>query len=758
MSSAHDEPRRTFLKKAALVSASLAAAQRGFLTSIDAAPVQSPGKSPLSNQGPWYRSTTRWGQTNITEADPADYDITWWRAYWKRTRVQGVIINAGGIVAYYPSQYPLHHRAQSLGGRDLYGELAGAAHEDGLVVLARMDSNRAHEDLYRTHSDWFARDANHNPYRTGDLYVACINSKYYEEWIPDILREIIQRTHPEGITDNSWSGLGRGSICYCENCARTFRDRTGKAIPREKNWNDPAYREWIQWNYARRLEVWDLNNRVTRAAGGPECLWIGMNSGSITGQSQSFRPYKEICERAEIILLDHQARSDTGGFQQNGETGKLIHGLLGWDKLIPESMALYQAGHPTFRKASKPEPEARLWIVEGFAGTIQPWWHHVGAQQEDRRQFRMIEPINRWHEQNETYLLHRKPVANIGVLWSQQNTDFYGRDHAEELVELPFRGVTNALIRARIPYLPVHADNLERASAGLAVLILPNLASMSDAQVQSVRRFADNGGGVLATGETSLLNEWGDPRPDFALAELFGAHLPAGRQPLTESVRARRAADSLHTYLRLDPIQASRHPVLHGFEDTDILPFGGFLEDLTVSEKAVVPLTFVPAFPVYPPETSWMREPKTNIPGLVLNTRPNGSRIAYLVADIDRRFAHDLLPDHGNLLVNLVRWVGKDQFPLVVEGPGLIDCHLYQQPGRVVLHLVNLGNPGTWRQPVHELTPVGPLHVRVKIPEDITVSRLRFLVNGAQMNSRARDGWVSFEMKSVLDHEVIVMG
>src|SRR5215472_6051285 len=96
---------------------------------------------------PWYRRSCRWGQTNITEKDPLRYDIAWWRDYWKRTQVQGVIINAGGIVAYYPSRYPLHHRAEFLGDRDLYGELCSAAHADGLAVLARIDSNRVAEDF-----------------------------------------------------------------------------------------------------------------------------------------------------------------------------------------------------------------------------------------------------------------------------------------------------------------------------------------------------------------------------------------------------------------------------------------------------------------------------------------------------------------------------------------------------------------------------------------------------------------------------------
>jgi hypothetical protein len=94
---------------------------------------------------PWYRRTYRWAQTNITEIDPTRYDIAWWRQHWQRTQVQGVIINAGGIFAYYPSKFPLQYRPAALDDRDLYGELARAAHDDGLVVLARMDSNRAHE-------------------------------------------------------------------------------------------------------------------------------------------------------------------------------------------------------------------------------------------------------------------------------------------------------------------------------------------------------------------------------------------------------------------------------------------------------------------------------------------------------------------------------------------------------------------------------------------------------------------------------------
>src|SRR3954470_4655610 len=161
--------RRTFLE----ASAAAAAASAGK--------AQSGGKAASS--APWYRTAVRWGQTNITERDPTRYDIAWWREYWKRTAIQGVIINAGGIVAYYPSKFPLQHRAEFLNGRDLYGELVNAAREDGLVVVARMDSNRTAEDFYSAHPDWFARMKSGEPYRAEDKFVTCVNSAYYDEYL-----------------------------------------------------------------------------------------------------------------------------------------------------------------------------------------------------------------------------------------------------------------------------------------------------------------------------------------------------------------------------------------------------------------------------------------------------------------------------------------------------------------------------------------------------------------------------------------------
>src|SRR4051812_38666020 len=189
--------RRQFIKQSAIAGSLIASFDPSASAMNDLAILAD------NRNKPWYHTVTRWGQVNITEKDPQQYDISWWRKYWKRTETKGVIVNAGGIVAYYPTKIPFHKQAEYLKGIDLFGDLCRAAHEDGLVVFARMDSNRAHQEFFDEYPGWFALDKNGKPYKAGELYLSCVNSPYYDKHIPSILTEIATLYKPEGFTDNS---------------------------------------------------------------------------------------------------------------------------------------------------------------------------------------------------------------------------------------------------------------------------------------------------------------------------------------------------------------------------------------------------------------------------------------------------------------------------------------------------------------------------------------------------------------------------
>ncbi|SEE60708.1 beta-galactosidase [Ruania alba] len=244
---------------------------------------------------PWYRTSRRWGQTNLVEIDPERYDDAWWRRYWRDTRIDGVIVNAGGIVAYYPSEFELHHRAVGISEQnDLYGRIVASARDEGLAVVARMDSNRVAEDFFIAHPEWMARDADGEPYRAADKWITCVNSGYYNDYLLQVLAEITRRSAPDGFADNSWAGLPRDRICYCENCARIFREAKGSPLPAQIDWSDPTYRDWVRWNYDRRVEIWELNNKATQAAGGEHCIWMGMLSGDQKHAANRFNDQRRI--------------------------------------------------------------------------------------------------------------------------------------------------------------------------------------------------------------------------------------------------------------------------------------------------------------------------------------------------------------------------------------------------------------------------------------------------------------------------------
>ncbi len=624
-----------------------------------------------------------------------------------------------------------------------------------------MDCNRAHEDFFQAHPDWFARTVDDKPVRAADLYVTCIHSPYYDQYIPDLLREIAERYRPEGFADNSWSGLERDTICHCENCRTKFRASSGQELPARPDWDDGVYREWIAWNYLRRTEIWDLYNRVARETGGKDCLWIGMLADNPAYEGRRFRDVKAICERSEMVLLDHQGRNASEGFENNADAGKRLHGLLGWDKFIPESMAMYTR-NPSFRKASNPTAEARLWMLEGIAGGIQTWWHHVGAVQEDRRQFDTANDLTTWAKANRAFLTQREPVATIGLVWSQANSDFYGRDEAEVLTGLPYRGFVRALVGSRLPYVPVHADHIERDSSRLNLLILPSVGVLSEAQVSAILRFVEKGGSLIVSGETGMLDESGRARANWPLAELLGVEA-AG--PPSRDAGNRRGAN--HSYFRLLPDRAEeaesrvakqspRHAILRGFEKTNILPFGGTLTAIKPRPGSLVPVTYIPDFPVYPPETSWMREERTDRACVVLRQLGTGARVLYLAADIDRSYASWGLPDHAQLLTNAITWAAGNTLPLQVEGPGLIDCSLYSQERNLILHLVNLTTPGVWPGAVREVIPVGPLTVRVRRPSGSNIRACRSLVRNTRERVTTDGDWATVELKSLGDHELLV--
>ena len=70
---------------------------------------------------------------------------------------------------------------------------------------------------------------------------------------------------------------------------------------------------------------------------------------------------------------------------------------------------------------------------------------------------------------------------------------------------------------------------------------------------------------------------------------------------------------------------------------------------------------------------------------------------------------------------------------------------------------MNLTNSATWRAPIDELVPIGPLHVGIKLPPGVGSRNAKLTVSAWTLPVRTSQGWVEFAVRSILDHEMVVV-
>jgi len=117
----------------------------------------------LGAQSPWHQRIRRVGQVNFNEHDVVDANVEAWAGYWASVKVDAVLVNVTGMIAFYPTDVPFHKRSRFLNGRDFFGECCRAAKKRGIRVVARFSPDLQWEDALEAHPAWFLRDRDAKP-------------------------------------------------------------------------------------------------------------------------------------------------------------------------------------------------------------------------------------------------------------------------------------------------------------------------------------------------------------------------------------------------------------------------------------------------------------------------------------------------------------------------------------------------------------------------------------------------------------------
>ena len=688
----------------------------------------------------WASKPQRWAQLTLVEDDPNHFDHAFWFDYFQRTRSDGVCLSGGGCVAYYPTQIPFHHRSVWLGDKDVLGELVTGCRKLDMSVLIRTDPHATYDDAKAAHPDWIAVDAHGNPRRhwsSPEMWVTCALGPYNFEFMTAVHKEITSRYKPDGLFFNRWDGSGD---CYCVHCTENFRAATGLDLPRTANPQDPARKAYIAWRSQRLITLIDLWNTEIRAIN-PEASSIPNNGSGAHNSLDTIA----LSERAPMLVADRQARRGLQPPWLMGKTAKEFRATMGPKPVI----GLFGVGLEEpyrWKDSVNSSAEIRIWVLDAIANGMRPWFSKFSATLHDERWLNGVEEIYLWTEKNQPYLTHQKPLARVALVYSQQTGLYYGGDQYATKVEDHALGWYQALIESRIPFEMVHDRNLDAAHlAPYKTLILPNIAALSDAQCDQLRAFVKSGGNLIATHETSLYDQLGVARKNYALADLFGVDFTGQLQ-----------GPMLNSYLRLEHQALPHHVIFTGLEDAPRIINGVSRLEVTPREPfAETPITLIPSYPDLPMEKVYPRVAKTDISCLYL--RQPAGRVAYFPFDIDRTFWEVLSPDHLKLLRNTVQWANNEAPIIEVIGPGVLDVTIWQNPASITIHLVNLTNPMTMKGPYRDFFPIGAQTIKLRLPSGIQAKQARLLVSekATPINHSGDD--LILNVPGILDHEVVAI-
>ncbi|MCC6697831.1 MAG: beta-galactosidase trimerization domain-containing protein [Candidatus Hydrogenedentes bacterium] len=612
-------------------------------------------------------------------------------------------------VAYYPSKiWPMH---PNLKGRDYFGEVSSRLQAQGQKVIGYINW------LESRHPDWYYvplgtepekefplaswADPNKPDWRVqmvpgGRWRYACINSPRRAQVVA-VAREIVERYHPDGFHLDMFFNSG---VCVCPYCRPTLEQICGtKDITMEAV--NAHWREFIDWRSECSASLIAEVSAVLREHGvfaahnGQNPLWLS----PIYGFDENWLPHLDLYV-SEIFFNLHA--SDL---------------TMRWHRAIGKpSCELLTSSSPDHAHLSVPQTAWQVSAASAKANgcnVLGPCC--VGAYPDTTSSKRLLDTVRQgldFFMEDADLHAGSAPAAKVALVFSWATRKYFREGRMDWSQELD--GWSRVLIEEHIPFELVVAEHVA-SPADLArydLVILPNTAFVSDTFCEAVAAYARAGGHVLATAETSLGDERGFPRDDFALGGLFGI------------VRKGAVEGSFAMEGAMEP-----EPALGVFQQ--VVTTGEVLARHIATDPAGSVAGYVDPFPMK--ATEWP----------VAMTLPAGNgQVLYVAFGLGRYYAnHNLTHARDRMAQFIDRLLPKRQ--VRVEAPRFLEVTVWRQtaPERLIIHLANRTALAHDMPRIHEIPPLHDVAIEFESPypaSDVTCRHANIAteIEGARMRVR----------------------
>ncbi len=505
----------------------------------------------------------------------------------------------------------------------------------------------------------------------------------YGDFLIDVLAEILTK-HPD-VDAFSFDGLHHGGGCYCEHCRRNYKADTGKAIPKP-DLNDAEYRRYQAWADGKLVALVEKMQKRLKGMK-PDVALVTWTTNA--GRFGHFLSVPRNMPAKLNLLFD---APDQELWLDESNRGNSIVPAFGvayaWavtnHRVAFSEPYLMSHGNP-YGKDSFPAHEIERRMMLCLTYGCQP---SVAVAQPPRMQKAMYAALDEVRKRK-PWLTHKTPEPWAALVMSDATKTFYGRSagKVEERYLANVFGAFRACVEEHLPATVIEDWNLTPAELTKhAVVILPNTACLSDAQAKAIDEYVRAGGGLVASVDASLFNEFGDPRPNFALAEVFGVDyrgLPDAKAPMDDlDVNFAKAIGPDYWEKRRNVFEARLVPKSFLLENSKLATYIG-----------TDPVTFKgPAVRVKPRAGTQVIGTIGEHPAIVTKNHGKG-RVVYLPAGFDAGYYQYSYPYQRLLLKEAIAWAANGVAPPVrVEAPMCVHATVMRQTKdgeRLVVHLFN---------------------------------------------------------------------
>jgi hypothetical protein len=302
--------------------------------------------------------------------------------------------------------------------------------------------------------------------------------------------------------------------------------------------------------------------------------------------------------------------------------------------------------------------------------------------------------------QRERWLTRSTPLPWAGLLVSEQTRQFYAYKDIPGRFLAHLFGTFRCALEEHLPLTLLNDwDVTNEVLANYSVLVLANAAALSDSQTAVVREFVRGGGGLVATTDTSLFDELGRRRRDFALADLFGVSFRGHFQEANSKNQIPRTKQdgvlefgswNLVLGISAGTLTWAAHPLLRDPRLQELVPgrsvtFRGPLVRVTAPTDAdAVAVRMKPE-----------GANQESFPAVVARTFGKG-RVVYFAAGVDAALWSYAYPYQRRLLARALEWAAREPVAVSVKAPMCVQATYFTQVDkggrRLVIHLFNALN------------------------------------------------------------------